>query len=245
MQLLGHKDALDGTDYDSSILGWKPDDPASTQQVAGGARLTGITDLGSSCDLSISPTGEIFVADFDNAMLVSFQNGSKHLLLHVEDGTVCCFSPNGVLYAVNNAALQKLVGSTLQTMIAFESFGLKFSVAGISVTKEEVIYFSDGSNRILRINPAESLEPVVVGEIPEECEGQQLDLFAKGKPSMWLIMVEGRCLRFVFTEVWSMGDRCMSWRSQMTQPVASMNISCPLSLRSIEPPGTVKNDLVT
>ena len=224
-----HKDALYATDYAGSILCWKPGDPASTQQVAGGARLTGIADLGSTCDLSISPTGEIFVADFDHERLVSFQNGSQHLLLDTEyyHGHVCCFSPNGVLYVLNDTALQKLVGSTLQTMITFGSSGLKFSVAGIFVTKEEVIYFSDGSKRILRINPAESLEAVVVGEIPEQCEEELWDLFATEGETIYVAdEVQRKVLAFrlgssTFTEVlqcpdlllpkqfWFMGDRCM------------------------------------
>eukprot|EP00435_Cladocopium_sp_Y103_P031050 s2576_g7.t2 len=155
--LCWHKDALYATDYQGSILCWKPGDPASTQQVAGGARVTGITELGSDCDLSISPTGEIFVADFHHNKLVSFQDGSRHVVLDLQEADTLCCSPNGVLYVVNDAALQKLVGSTLQTMIAFKSFDLEFSVVGISVIKDEVIYLSDNStNRILRINPAES-----------------------------------------------------------------------------------------
>ena len=69
--------------------------------------------------------------------------------------------------------MQKLVGSTLQTVIASKSLSadMQFEAHEIFVTKEEVIYLLDNLNnnrRILCINPAELLEPVVVGQIPTE-----------------------------------------------------------------------------
>jgi hypothetical protein len=45
-------------------------------------------------------------------------------------------------------------------------------------TKEEVIYVLDSRNgRVLRFNPAESFEPVVVGQVPSEHEPCLWDLF--------------------------------------------------------------------
>mgnify|MGYP000052501830 CR=1 FL=1 len=67
-------------------------------------------------------------------------------------------------------------------MIASESLpaDMQFSAYRVFVTKEEVIYLLDTLNqnkRILCINPAESLEPVVVGQIPTEGRSFLTDLF--------------------------------------------------------------------
>ena len=160
------------------IISWKPGDPASrVRSVAGeGAAVTGINDLGFFCYLAISPSGEVFVSDWKNRRLLRFQNGSGDVVVDNADisGPLFC-SPNGVLYALSQKgrAVAKLVGSTLETVIAFESLppDMQFSAYRVFVTKEEVIYLLDnlnGSKRILCINPAESLEPVVVGQIPTE-----------------------------------------------------------------------------
>eukprot|EP00435_Cladocopium_sp_Y103_P040523 s843_g11.t1 len=92
------------------------------------------------------------------------------------------YSPNGVLYVVSQSGgeVQNLVGSRLQTVIASESLpaDMKFQSCSIFVTKEEVIYLGDNLNhRIICINPAESLEPIVVGRIPSEVRSILVDLF--------------------------------------------------------------------
>ena len=46
------------------------------------------------------------------------------------------------------------------------------------VTKEEVIYVLDNEHhRVLRIDPAESFEPVVVGQVPAEHKPELLNFF--------------------------------------------------------------------
>ena len=168
------------------IISWKPGDLASrVRPVAGeGAAVTGINDLGSSCRLSISPSGEMFVSDWKNWRLLRFQNGSGDVVVGNADAGALFYSPNEVLYVVsrNGRTLQKLVGSTLETVIASESLppDMQFSAFRVFVTKEEVIYFIDNLNnnrRILCINPAESLEPVVVAQIQTEGPSFLRDLF--------------------------------------------------------------------
>ena len=84
--------------------------------------------------------------------------------------------PNGVLYVLTSEALQKLEGSRLQTVFADLPEDLDFSAAAMFATKEEVIYIS-WNGRVLRFNPAESFEPVVVGEVAAEHEPDLWDLF--------------------------------------------------------------------
>ena len=169
------------------ISSWKPGDPVSlVRPVAGeGAAVTGINDLGRSNLLSISSSGEVFVSDLVNRRILRFQNGSGDLVVGNADifGPLFC-SPSGVLYALsqNGRAVAKLVGSTLETVIASESLPAdkQFKAWRVFVTKEEVIYLLDNLNenrRILCINPAESLEPVVVGQIPTEGRSFLHDLF--------------------------------------------------------------------
>ena len=86
---------------------------------------------------------------------------------------------------------QKLVGSTLETVIASESLppDMQFSAYRVFVTKEEVIYLLDTLNenrRILCINPAESLEPVVVAQIPTEGQSFLTDLFATDSGTIYV-----------------------------------------------------------
>ena len=88
--------------------------------------------------------------------------------------------------------LQKLVGSTLETVIASESLppDMQFSAYRVFVTKEEVIYLSDNlkyNRRILCINPAESLEPVVVGQIPTEGRSFLTDLFVTDGGTIYVV----------------------------------------------------------
>ena len=168
------------------IISWKPGDPASrVRPVAGeGAPVTGINDFIDLEDLAISPSGEVFVADWQNRRILRFQNGSGDVVVGNTDATALSCSPNGVLYVVSwdGRTLLKLVGSTLETVIASESLppDMQFSAYRVFVTKEEAIYLLDRLNenrRILCINPAESLEPVVVGQIPTEGRSFLHDLF--------------------------------------------------------------------
>eukprot|EP00435_Cladocopium_sp_Y103_P058099 s674_g20.t1 len=94
------------------------------------------------------------------------------------------YSPNGVLYVVSRRGntVQKLVGSTLDMVIASESLpaDIRFKANRVFVTKEEVIYLLDNLNenrRILCINPAESMEPVVVGQLQGDGPSFLQDLF--------------------------------------------------------------------
>ena len=160
--------------------------------VAGeGAAVTGINDLGIEFLLSISPSGEVFVSDYRNRRLLRFQNGSGDVVAGNGDVGALFYSPNEVLYVVsfNGSTLQKLVGSTLETVIASESLppDKQFKARRVFVTKEEAIYLLDRLNenrRILCINPAESLEPVVVGQLPTE--GVLTDLFASDSGTIYV-----------------------------------------------------------
>ena len=117
--------AADFTGGKSRTLRWKPNDPSSCVRcdVGEGAAVTGINDLRQSCPLSISPSGEMFVSDPDNRRLLRFENGSGHLVVSNTDAEALFCSPNGVLYVAGQggATVQKLVGSTLETMLASES----------------------------------------------------------------------------------------------------------------------------
>jgi hypothetical protein len=183
-----HKGEIYASDHfrsTTSIFSWKPGDPAICLPcVAGeGAAVTGINDLGSSCHMSVSPSGEVFVSDVKNRRILRFQNGSGDLVVGNTDAQAICCSPNGVLYVVSQRrTVQKLVGSTLETVIASENLpaAKQFETKRVFVTTEEVIYLSDNLNenhRILCINPGESLEPVVVGQIQTEGRSFLTDLF--------------------------------------------------------------------
>ena len=182
-RLCWHEGAICGIDFEYAIFCWKPGDPATqVRQLLGeGARVSGINDLGRRRDFSISPTGEIFVADCNKDRLVSFHNGIGRLVLDesLDVERICC-SPNGVLYVLTGQTLQKLEGSRLQTVMTFESLpeDLDFSAAAMCVTKEEVICILDDLNhRVLRIDPAKSFEPVVAGQVPAEHQPDLWDLF--------------------------------------------------------------------
>ena len=108
--------------------------------------------------------------------------------------------------------LAKVVGSTLEIVIASESLpaDMQFEACRLFVTKEEVIYLSDNLNenrRILCINPAESLEPVVVGQIPTEGQAFLTDLFVTDSGTIYVAdKVQRKVLAFhlsrpTFTEV--------------------------------------------
>ena len=162
-----------GWDFQSRrILSWKPGEPATREDEEDWVlRTTGINDLWDVCRLSISSSGELFVLDWSNRRLLRFQDGHGHVVLDDLDADDVVCSPNGVVYLRflgdrPGQLVQKLVGSTLQTVIASEGLSEDlFSEGGkIFVTREEVVYFMHKSKgRILRVNPAESSEPVVVG----------------------------------------------------------------------------------
>ena len=183
-RLRWHEGAIYALDFHDEVFCWKPGDPSTqVRKLLGkGATVTGINDQGTACDfrdLCISPTGEIFVADFENDRLVSFHNGVGHLVLdELQDCENICCSPNGVLYVLTCKALQKLEGSRLQAVVTFPE-DLQFSALSVAMfaTKEEVIYVLDDNDRLLRLNPAESFEPVVVGQVPTEHEPDLRDLF--------------------------------------------------------------------
>ena len=183
--------------------------------VAGeGAAVTGINDLGPMLDLAISPNGEVFVSDLENQRLLRFQNGSGDVVVGNADAWALFYSPSGVLYVVsrNGRTLQKLVGSTLETVIASESLppDKQFSAWRVFVTKDEVIYLLDSlseNKRILCINPGESLEPVVVGQIKTEGQFSLTDLFVTDGGTIYVADYnQGKVLAFhpsseTFTEV--------------------------------------------
>ena len=177
------------------ILSSKPGDPAtSVRPVAGeGAAVTGINDLGHTCYLAISPSGEMFVSDWQNRRLLRFQNGSGDLVVGNTDAKVLSYSPSGVLYVLSGdgRTVAKVVVSTLETVVASESLPAdkQFKANRVFVTKEEVIYLLDNSTenrRIWRINPAESLEPVVVVKIPEGRQSFLSDLYVTESGTIYL-----------------------------------------------------------
>ena len=179
-----HEGVIYGTDYLGNMLCWKPGDAAADVReiVGGGAAVAGSSGGCWCSEVTISPTGEIFVADHTNQRIVSFQNGSGRVVLDEIDLNSQSCSPTGVLYVLRSSGrvVQKLVGSTLQTVIDAETLAadLQFKGIAIAVTKEEVIYLHDhASSRILRIDPAEPLKPSVVGEVPSEQDPDLCSLF--------------------------------------------------------------------
>ena len=202
VSLCWHQGEVFATHFEGHrIISWKPGDPASrVRPVAGeGAAATGINDLGNECLLSISPSGEVFVSDCQNWRLLRFQNGSGDLVVDNADIGPLFYSPNEVLYALSwgGRTLQKLVGSTLETVIASESLppDMQFQAFRVFVTKEEVIYLLDNLNndrRILCINPAESLEPVVVGQIPTDGPSFLMDLFVTDGGTIYVADLDQR-----------------------------------------------------
>ena len=180
-----HEGQIYAMDFWGNVHCWKPGNPATSARMVVGPAVgtTGITDLGPECDLAVSPAGEIFVRDYENDRLVRFEDGCGHLVCSGIDGSVGLFcSPQGVIYVavgrIGQGKVQKLVGSTLEALIDSENLpqDLQFSAVAIFVTKDEVIYTTGTLGRILRINPTESLEPVVVGQIPGR-ENQRLTLW--------------------------------------------------------------------
>ena len=136
--------------------------------------------------MSISPSGEIFVTDWLNQSIVGFESGWGHFVVDADASALCC-SPNGGLYVLSRAGrtLQRWVSSRLQTLLSSESLRAdqQFSAGRMFVTKKEVIYLLDNrieateNKRVLCLNPAESLQPVLVGRAPTEGPIFLSDLF--------------------------------------------------------------------
>lgn len=170
-----HGGDIYATDFeDGRILCWKHGDAAASVRtlVDAGTDVCGM-NLQRVCDVSISPSGELFVADYLNRRLVRFQGRSGDIVLGEIDLDMLFVSPQGLLHVVvqKGQTLQKLVGSALQTVIASESLppDLQFEATAMFVTNEEVIYVFDKlQSRILRINAAEPFELVVVGQMLTE-----------------------------------------------------------------------------
>ena len=103
--LCWHDGAIYGTDFRGNIISWKPGDAATdAQRVVGeGAAVAGINDLGQYCKLAISPSGNLFVKDYDHERFVSFENGygrvvfDENLLADDVAGLFC--SPAGICSA--------------------------------------------------------------------------------------------------------------------------------------------------
>ena len=151
--------------------------------------MTGINDLGDCCRLAILPSGDLFVKDCNHNRFVSVENGYGRVVFDdsfvAEDVYGFACSPAGVLYVLpeQGRVVQKLVGASFQTVIAAETLpeDLRFCANEMFVTMQEMIYLVDDNTskgRILRIDPAEPLKPVVVGQVPKE-----------DSPDLWSIFV--------------------------------------------------------
>ena len=183
-----HQGAIHFIDAQSDkVIRWKPGDPATaTRLVLGqGAGTAGINDLGGARALAIKPTGEILVLYVLNEQrtrnfrLMSYQNGFGRLILGDMKFRLMCCSPSGVVYVSDCVTIQKLVGSNMETVIDMKNLpeDLRFLAQAVFVTEGEVIYFIDGcKGRIFRLDPAQSLEPVVVAQIPSAGELEMRDL---------------------------------------------------------------------
>ena len=166
-----HSGALYATDSDGQVLSWKLGTKYPVVVVVGeGARVAG-DDLGDFCRMSISPAGEIYVADMRNNRLVSFQHGRGELVIDGVEGLedVFCSAKGVYVLTHRGRAVQKLSGSTLQAVMISENLPaeLQFAAHSLFVTKEEMIYFSDTENRrILRVGPGE-MRPIIMGVVPD------------------------------------------------------------------------------
>eukprot|EP00438_Fugacium_kawagutii_P022089 Skav219833 [mRNA] locus=scaffold859:28236:29918:+ [translate_table: standard] len=209
----------DGAIYysrDRSVLRWKPGDIESQTVVDEGARVNGSNDPFLGGQFRVSPEGEILVTDFVNRRLVSFRNGTGKVVFSDVLAWSVFFSPNGSVYVLTEAgrAVEKLVGATLQQVISSKNLPaeLQFSVNDLFVTKEDVIYMSDGgrNGRVLRLNPGEA-QPVVVGEAPNK-ESSLLDgLFVTEEGKVYVADSEQR-------KVWAFHPSDAAWTEVLTCP---------------------------
>ena len=211
------------------ITSWKPGEPSSCVRPVVGedTAVTGTNAvLNVLDDLAISPGGEMFVSDCLNQRILRFQNGSGDLVADNVGARALFCSPNGVLYVVSwhdARTVAKLVGSRLETVIASESLpaDMQFSAYRVFVTKEEVIYLLDDLNenhhRILRINPGESLEPVVVGQIPTRGRHFPRDLFVTDGGTIYV----------------AAGDQRKVLALHPSNPALTVVLQCPDGLRPL------------
>ena len=127
-----------------AILSWNPAGLSASARPVGGGAATGIDDLGLCCYLSISASGEVFVSDCDNQRLVRFQDGSGDLVVGNADvGPLLC-TPSGVLYVAsrNGRTVAKVVGSTLETVIASETLPVDMQFAACRVFASNFVHQS-------------------------------------------------------------------------------------------------------
>ena len=152
------------------ILRWKPGSAA--QVVAGtGARVMGFNELSRWFRLTISPRGELLVADCFHERLVSFQYGKGQVLFKVAGLVGLCCSPNGALYVLDGCdsekvghRVQRVQGTTLVPIVAsceVQTFGARH----LHASKNEWVYISDLQNaQILCVYPDKAAS--VVGMLP-------------------------------------------------------------------------------
>eukprot|EP00438_Fugacium_kawagutii_P032842 Skav224534 [mRNA] locus=scaffold388:669666:671171:+ [translate_table: standard] len=201
--------------YLSSILRWKPGD-AESQTVAGtGARVNGVDDLGLTCRVSVSPDGNIFVADRHHGRLLSFENGSGNVVLNDVDVQSVFCSQSGAVYVLiqGGTAVEKVVGATLHTVISSDDLPaeLQFESYALFVTKDEVIYLLDQrKSRVLRLEPGEA-EPVVLGEPPNNESSSLQGLFVTQKEKIYVA-------DFTQRKVWALQPADAPWTEVLTCP---------------------------
>ena len=124
LSLCWHEGALYATDCNGSsscsVLCLKSGDEGPRIDAGNGARASGTNDLRFSCQMSISPSGEIFVACLQSRRLVSFKNGHGTVVCEDVKGlnNVFC-AQNCVIYLLTHGgrAVQMLNGSNLQAVI--------------------------------------------------------------------------------------------------------------------------------
>ena len=189
------------------ILSWKPGEAGESSAYTLGSKF----GLAPS-HLAISPSGQIFVSDERKQRLYCFHNGTTQMT-KTDVGPLYC-SANGVLYMLtkNGKRVEKVVDSRLETVVASESLpaDMQFQAYDLFVTKEEVIYLVDNlnENRILRIDPADSLEPTVVGQMRAEDRAFLSNLVVTEAGIIFVSDLESRKVFALhpgsptFTEVW-------------------------------------------
>ena len=213
--LCWHQDTLFAAHtMDRGILSWKPGDPSSCVRTEAGkfSAYTLGSDLRFAPHLAISPSGQMFVSDEQKQRLFCFHNGTAHVA-KTDVGPLYC-SANGVLYMLtkNGKRVEKVLDSRLETVVASESLpaDMQFQAFNLFVTKEEVIYLVDNlnENRIIRIDPADSLEPTVVGRMRAEDRAFLSNLFVTEAGIIFVSDLESRKVFALhpgsptFTEVW-------------------------------------------
>ena len=207
--LCWHQDTLFAAHtMDRRILSWKPGDPSTCVRTEAGES----NNLGFAPHLAISPSGEMFVSDWQKQRLFHFHNGTVQVAKTDVSPLYC--SANGVLYMLtkNGKTVEKVVDSRLETVVASESLpaDMQFQAYNLFATKEEVIYLVDNlnENRIIGIDPADSLEPIVVGRMRAEDPAFLSNLFVTEAGIISVSDLEKRKVFALhpgsptFTEVW-------------------------------------------